>query len=457
VYAIFFLIEAGMISAYPYQVSYGEGFLLNQAVMLSNGEPIYHNITTYPFIVGNYPPVYLYLCAFGINVFGIVFSIGRIISLVSTVASGIFIFLIIRETCRLRGTWSLQHTLIGSLFIFASPYIADYFPLFRVDALALALSLAGLYIVTRFENTKVLYLSIPFFVGALFTKQSYVAAPIAAILYLLFTTTKKGIGYAGILVIVYGGSFMLINSITRGQFFLHTVTYNANIWSIVRTIKMYVRALQIHAPLFFIAAVYTTYGITKKRVSLIMLYFIIAALGALTVGKIGSNVNYFGEVIAASCILLGMFLNNPECLTVQSKKIITAVLVLQLILFAHLPGVTGFTVTTADFKNAQHVSEIITRTPGPILSEDAGLLVLNKKPVLVQPFIMTQLAEQGLWDQTPVVSDIESQHFSLIILTFDLKCRVDEERLTKEIREAIKTHYTLQKAIGDYYLYQPIQ
>ena len=57
IYIVFFIIESIILINYPYQISYGEGFILNQAVIQSQGQSIYQDITNYPYLVGNYPPV----------------------------------------------------------------------------------------------------------------------------------------------------------------------------------------------------------------------------------------------------------------------------------------------------------------------------------------------------------------------------------------------------------------
>jgi len=456
IYALFYIFECFILIKYPYQISYGEGFILNQAALVSKGESIYQDITHYPFIVSNYPPVYPYLCALFVKLFAVSFSIGRLISTLATILSGVLIYIILKERSQLQKKWYTRPAIVSSLFLFASPYIFNYFPLFRADALALIFSLTGLYFVFKFETRKLSYLSIPFFILALYTKQNFVAAPIASIIYLFVKDTKKGLTYFIILSLIYISIFLLLNNITRGQFYLHTFVCNANIFSIISAIKLYIKTLQVHAILFGLSFVYVLHIILKRKLSLFALYFVITACVAFSVGKIGSNLNYFGEMIASSCILLGMFLDTPELNVKQNNNILVITgLLFQLVLFAHIPYLTLHTPTKIDLKNARETSKIIQDTQGPIISEDSGLLVLNRTPVVFQSFIFTQLANQGLWDQTKFVQDIHRGKFSLIILTFNLNYEFDRERLTNEMATAIKEHYYLQSTVGKYYLYRP--
>ncbi|GAH97264.1 unnamed protein product, partial [marine sediment metagenome] len=104
-------------------------------------------------------------------------------------------------------------------------------------------------------------------------------------------------------------------------------------------------------------------------------------------------------------IILGIFLNETEFTNKESKNILIVTgLLLQLILFAHMPYLTGHTPTNTDLKNAEKISLEIINTPGSILSEDGGLLVVNRRQILFQPFVFTQLARQNLWDQGKFVA-----------------------------------------------------
>ncbi|MCK4466020.1 MAG: glycosyltransferase family 39 protein, partial [Bacteroidales bacterium] len=335
IYTVFFIIESIILINYPYQISYGEGFILNQAVIISQGQSIYQDITNYPYLVGNYPPVYSFLCALFVKIFGVSFAPGRFISFIAVILSGFLIYIILKKNRRSQKGSFKESIVISALFFLASPYIFYAYPLYRVDALALLFSLAGLYFVFKFENRKSVYFSIPFFILALYTKQSFIAAPIASLIYLTFKNIKRGIIYFIFLSLVYVSIFLLLNNLTGGQYCLHNFTYNANAFSILFAIRMCVSALQIHAILFTFAFAYIVHVIIRKKLSLFAIYLIITALMAISIGKIGSGINYFGELVACSCIILGIFLNETEFTNKESKNILIVTgLLLQLILFA---------------------------------------------------------------------------------------------------------------------------
>lgn len=461
VYFIFYVLNASISITYPYQIDYGEGFLLNQARLLAEGSNIYKDISNLPYTIGNYPPVYPLISSLFIKLFGVSFAIGRIISVVSAIFIGLLIFKIIKEKTKMS-----YIAFISTLLFFASPYIYHWTRLVRVDTLGLLLALAGVYIIYRYtdKNTKKIYISSFLFLLALFTKQSLVAAPAASIIYLLFKNRKQGIILFSVLAISCTVLFILINYVTNWQFFNHIVKYNINSFSITHIIGAYVRMMQIHAVLIGFATSYVFYLISrKKESSLFALYFIFSALVAITVGKAGAGVNYFIELIAIACILFGLFLSNLYYQIKETNKetkslpilSLFTLLIIQLILFAHMPYVKGGTPTYDDFKSANKVSSYIENTSGPILSEDAGILLVNNKRVLFQPFVFTQLSKQGLWDDSKLTNKIRDGYFSVIIIKFNVTSdNIHEARFTNAVINSIISNYNYAEKFGDYYLYK---
>ncbi len=70
-----------------------------------------------------------------------------------------------------------------------------------------------------------------------------------------------------------------------------------------------------------------------------------------------------------------------------------------------------------DRAQLDRLAEAIRRTDTPILAdEDMGLLVLSGKPILMQPFEMSQLAEAGLWDQQPFLDALNRGDYSTVLI-----------------------------------------
>lgn len=456
IYAIFYIFNAYQSIIYPYQLGFGEGFVLYFAHTLSQGHSIYPDMSTYPFIPGMYPPVYPLVCAGLVKIFGVSFSAGRFVTVLSTILIGILIYIIVREKS------NKQIAIIASLLFFASPFIYTFTCYYNVDTLGVLFSLIGIYLVFKYENSRIVYLSIPFFLLSVYTKQSFIAAPIASFIYLFLKDKKLGIKN----IILFGASgillFFLANYLTNGQFYIHIIVYNILPFSIYQAITSYVKTIQIHAILFGFAIAYVLYTISKKEISLFVIYGIISALVAITVGRAGASLNHMIGLIPICCILFGIFLTKLQS---QIKKesltsiFVIVLLIMQLALFVHIPYVQcvgGRTPTAADLNNGQKVSAYVISTNGRILSENAGFAVVNAKELLIEPFMSTQLEKQGLWNQSKFVGDLENKKFSLIILEFDVNGdKIHKSLFTKEMVKAIRNNYYFIEKIGTSYIYMP--
>jgi hypothetical protein len=458
-YLLFYFINAYIAITYPYDIDYGEGLLLNQAKLISQGINIYKDISNYPYILAMYTPVYSFISAFFITLFGISFSIGRVISIGSAILIGLLIYKIIKEKT------NRQIAFISSLIFFASPYIYTWTSLFRVDTLGLLFSLTGIYIVHKHEHDKKLYVAVLFFVLSIYTKQSFIGAPIAAVCYLFLRDKKLGTKFAGLFGVSVLTPFLITNYLTDGGFYLHTVVYNASPYSIKMAIVRYLDMIKNHMILFGFASTYAIYILYKREFNLFIIYFMISIAIAFTVGKAGAEINYFLELVAISCILTGELLGYLQFRTDKESlldNLIVVLLLLQLVSFFHVPHNHWWRVG-ADKKNAinnfNKISSYLAKTDDNVLTQNSSFAVLNGKTYLFQPEMFTELQRKGLWDQSKFVNDITAERFPLLILYVDVNDAgsVQEHQafFTSEMIDAIRRHYRIVEKIGGSNIYMP--
>ena len=165
-----------------YPLDYGEAPLVDQAMRLAAGQNIYRpDISSPPYTVSNYPPLYALALVPSVWLFGPSFVAGRLISILCALASAAFLALIVYTLAQDR----MAAAVTGLIFL-AFPYVVAWSPLARVDMLALALSTAGLYVLVRRPSTCWgLIASGLLLVAAAYTRQSYaLAAPLAACAWL---------------------------------------------------------------------------------------------------------------------------------------------------------------------------------------------------------------------------------------------------------------------------------
>ncbi|MFW5980618.1 MAG: ArnT family glycosyltransferase [Halanaerobiaceae bacterium] len=461
IYTGFFTYRSITSIIYPYQLDYGEGAILNQVNELIQGNSIYVSIDDYPFIQGNYPPVFHLFTIPGILLFGPNFFWPRFISVLSTFLIALFSGLIVKEISQN----NLLSVITGFLYL-SIKYVFVWAPLARIDMMGVMFAVVGIYWVLKYHNSKKLFWANIFFLLAVYTRQSLFAAPISAYIWLIIQNREKGIIHLKKFFISGFSLFIFLTVITRGQFFLHLVLYNMDETS-WQTVQHYLsEQLSIYLLLLLFGIMGIILLIKDKKI-LIPLYFLISFMFSLTIAKVGSNVNYLVEFYAALCISAVLFLHYLFIYVKQQKKLSVKILaVFGIVLFFfhivtwyHIPYGQEWIETYGVKRNQGKEKEVLTlikNTEGPVISEDMGLLALSGKKVQFEPFEFTQLFNQGYWDQDLLLDDIEKGKFEQIIIKFNPDN--PDWRITRfnyDFLRKLKFNYVLRDKKGEYRIYEP--
>jgi hypothetical protein len=94
------------------------------------------------------------------------------------------------------------------------------------------------------------------------------------------------------------------------------------------------------------------------------------------------------------------------------------------------------------------LDEEVRTTAGPILSENLSVLVLNHKPVLVEPFGLQNISGRGYWSAERVVADCRRGWFELIVYEYRL-------REIPGMAACVDERYVLTRPLGPYDIYRP--
>ncbi len=456
-YALFQFFAFGyQVIRYPYQVDYGEGPLLSQVGRLAQFENIYTtDLSHTPYTITNYPPVYMLLQIPFNGLFGPAFWYGRLISLFGMLAAALFLGLALYNL-----TQDPLAALSGGLLLLAIPYARAWAPLFRIDPLALGLSWAALYLLVRGkgERRNLLWVAI-LLTAAIYTRQSYgLAAPLAAFAWLLSQQPRRrALTLAAYVGGIGLGLFILLNLLTGGGFYFNIVIANINKFQLP-TLLNYLRRVLADLPvLLMLGGVFLLAGWNRMRGwSLAAPYLLGAVVSAVTIGKIGSNVNYLLELSAALCLAAGLVFAwlRQKGRTAGSKASKTAwqlaatglavILALQVFWAANNHG--GYEDYLRQKTTLQTQNEVllglIEQSTGPVLTgEHMGLLALTGRPIYYQPFEMKQLSDSGVWDQSPFLTELESGQYPLILMYRPVGNNVHERRWTPEMLALIAAHY----------------
>ncbi len=458
------LIYQAQVIPIRYSMDYGEAPLVDQAMRLANGQNIYRaDISTPPYTISNYPPLYVAVVALAVKAVGPAgaFAAGRTVSALSAWIAALCIAFILHKVTKDR----LAAFIAAAVFI-AFPFVTFWSPLLRIDLLALALSMAGLALLaSQPVSTPRFILSGLLLTAAIFTRQSYaLAAPLAAFIWLIGPTWnwKRGLLYAALV----GGSslvlFFILNTLTGGGFFFNIVTANINEFRM--DILRYNWENLVAAALFpLLVGGFSLFLLPRWNPlwTLAAPYLIGASLSALTIGKVGSNVNYLLELCAALALAAGAVIAWSRTQAAVPHSLRALLLVLLALGLGRMMHVT-LMEKTGDMRNRQvnstelnKLETFVKDTPGTILADEyMGMLTLQGRPLVIQPFEVTQLAAANVWDQTPLLESIRNRKFSAIIL-YDQPW--SNERWTPEMLDEIYRSYTLSGLIAGNKVYTVVE
>ena len=446
---------------YPYSLDYGEAPLVDQAMRLATGQNIYRaDISTPPYTISNYPPIYVTLIAVSVKLFGAApsFVVGRMVSALSMWAASLLLMLIVYASTRDRFA-----ALSAGLIFLGFPFVVYWSPLLRIDMLALALSLGGLcLLVWEPVSTKRLAGVALLLVAAIYTRQSYgLAAPLAAFVWLLARDWRQAFTLTLLVGGIGLGLFLLLNILTQGGFFFNIVTANVNEFSFDLLASNWDRFREA-AFILLIIGVASSF-LTRRWNPLWTLsapYLVGATLSAVTIGKIGSNVNYLLELCAALSLAAGAVVAWSR-VRLSFHSLRAALLILLAFGLGKMihTMVQDYTFDLRERRAARaqlsQLELLVAETPGSILADEyMGMLTLQGRPLVIQPFEVTQLAWAGKWDQTPLLESINNKEFASIII-YDRPWL--NERWTQEMLAAINQSYRLADVVADNKVYVAFQ
>lgn len=438
VFVFFYLVWLRLF--YPYGVGLGEAPVFQATEMLGRGVWPYRDLSTPPFSLVPYGPVYLWLTSLAHSwLGGGPFVAGRLITATATVGVSVMIAMTLRQM----GVSRVFACLAGATFLFHK-YTQNWSVMVNVDMTGVFLDLLAFYFYSLAllkgpTQKRWLGLGIAISALAFFTKSSMIAAPAAFFLILLSQKRWREVFSLsvclGSIVIV---TLLYLNHVTAGQYWFHTTEISHRLffkefigiywWDAFRT-----------GPVLVIgSAAYFVYRFFQKRVDYFFVYALLAFVLTLSLGKQGSDTNYLLQCTALSCVMVGIFLK-------EIRWIPLLLLAAQLTMW--VPAYGNIALSKKDFEKREkfydHVSAIVKQVPGKVLSMDMSLLVANGKEVFYEPFPMGQMSYSGLWDDRLITDRLDKKEFSLALLFFLApKLRADRN-FTKNFMTAFNRNYRL--------------
>ena len=184
--AFFFFVAAGRL-VYPYELEWIEGGLADEVLAILRGQALYAppNIHRVAFI---YPPLYFYLSAVVARLVGAGFLPLRLVSFAATAATFGLIFAMARRA----GGGHAAGLLAAGLFAATFKIGGGWLDLARVDALFVALFLAGAYVLQRSRGGQGYALAGALLALSFLTKQSALLLTLPLAAYAVYADRRRG-------------------------------------------------------------------------------------------------------------------------------------------------------------------------------------------------------------------------------------------------------------------------
>jgi hypothetical protein len=225
--------------------------ILYESLLLKRGGNIYEPITPERFISGPYPPLFYWLASALLpdrlpdfsspHTVSSIFTPGRIASLAACIVTALLIAALVTlggyaRQSRRKLLCGLLGGMVGAAVFLAMPQVEVWATRFRGDMLMIALTACGLTCVAAgagIENSHArprwifLTLGAIFFSLAFYTKQTALAGPIAAALFLLARDWRSGLKWCGLMLALVAIPFAALEVATNHWFYLKMVDYHS--------------------------------------------------------------------------------------------------------------------------------------------------------------------------------------------------------------------------------------
>ncbi len=427
--------------------------VLNNAYRLSRGEPLYHGVTSPPWVLSPYTPLYHILLAGLLRVADLSYWPARVISLLATAALVAALAVLAR---RWRGR--AQEGLWAASLLLMVPALLYNAGRVHPQMLAVALSVWSF---TLFESPRPLcaaLLSPLLAVLAVYTKQTQLALPLALSLWLAWKDRRRLVAFAATVGLLLLAPLPWLQAWSHGAFLDNVLGKNLLPYHAAQLPGVLIH----HAGVFFpFLGLALSRLITRGRArSLEPIDFYLLVVGLVTVPSLG-RAGAFGQWVVELLVVCTLFLLRTGGLLFPPRAQGLAIAQLALLLaygpaFVLLEEGPG---DRASIRAAPAVRAILESAPGPVISQQGSFSLFTRGEIHVQLFHFTGLAQTGAWDQGPLLREVQERRLAWVVTEVALEepLRDDDarERFTPELFSALATKYVRRAHLGPYFVYSP--
>jgi hypothetical protein len=463
---------------FPYGLDYAEGLVWQEALWLGSAK-LYGDITKFPFLVCEYPPLFLAVLK-GFSLAGLnVLATGRAFSVACTLVACIFSGGLTYRMTRAPfghgpGVWA---ACVAGLTPLTLLPLLSWSVLMRVDMLALCLTYAGLYCASvSFRRGGALWAALPCFVAAAFTKQIYLAGAAAMFCICVIRAPRRTLAVYAVWGAAALACLFALEWASEGRFLKHILVYTAgaiDFAEAARQTGVWLAAYPVDVGLVMTAVIVawrrggTGAGWLKRvradeafaYLCFLTVYLALTTLMLVAAGKTGASRNYFIEWMCCWCLWLGWLaayvLSRPRQAGMLGW-LMPVLLTLQL-----APVLAGIRTLQAQEFSAQRRADwgaLLARTqtiPGPLLSDDMVTTILAGREVTLEPCVLMVLSRLGFYDEAKLIERLRGHYFAAVITAYDPGDPTFDSRYLPRSRDALLAAYPHVEKYGDYRLRLP--
>ncbi len=427
--------------------------ILNQAWRLANGGSIYRGVESPPYAFAAYTPLYFAVTALLLKFTGLSYIPAKLISFLAALSIGWAMVRLSREWNKSGrdGLWAASFLFLIPAFLYNSARC-------HVQMMAVAFSIWSLYFFLRNRWKATLIISPLFAVLAFYTKQTQVALPLAMALYLAIRNRRWFLPYASIGLVLGLIPFLWLQKISGGLFFFDTVSLarlEYDWWTIPQIFMHHAGPILIFIGIAGSLLWQRFKDGTWDAIDCYLgcLFFITL----ISLGRLGAHGQYVVELLVITLLYL---LKTAGLPAIPRRDALVSAQILLLFLYAPAfifleEGLWDISANRASSK----IYSLIRERSGPVLSQQNSFSLFSRGEIYVQLFHFSGLSRAGMWDQRPLLNEIDKRGFCCVITEFPIETSPlsdsDNERFTPEIISAVRRNYKLLESVYPYYFYVP--
>ncbi|MHB8647819.1 MAG: hypothetical protein ACYDAR_18720 [Thermomicrobiales bacterium] len=485
------------ILRFPFQVDDAEGVVIAESGLIAHGiNPYaYQPSPAHYFYAGPYTPLYTLLNSGAVAIVGPTFKFGRAVQLLATLSVAGWLAWMVGRIARNRYRWIVGGW-VGALFLTAH-LVTIWSVRVRPDMTALAFNAGGVVVLRVWLDRECggsrlsslpprdegqagkpattgesvwpqgaslarLAFGAACFALGWWTKQTFVALPLAFIGVTTVQRPKIGVTlgalYAGMIAV----PFVVLTLLTGGGFAQKTVGYQGS-WEWFAFRRLAQPFFERYAYLIVVAVLFALFFLARaKRPTFAVCWLALSAVVALGAGTSGGNHNHFVEFVAAASLLIGQGVATLVTGEWRVRRVGWAVpalgacimLAITGVAINEQEGVAGWLTreyrspTASERAGLEQVASFIANSPGPVYSNNVGILVVTGQTVRVtDPFTMAAEVRLGRWDDAKLVADVAAGKYAVIALSYNDVATLDPDLpptdATPGLIRAIQARYRL--------------